>query len=577
MIQASQFMLDGALGKPLPRPDRIFTSGTFAPDMPSPTVPIDYPRTGEVGGPDPRFFQYPVAWNLPTGPRVYEPISFDMLRSIAHDVDAVRSAIQLLKDEIVAVPFTIKVKDPDRARQMGHDWLRDERIQIANFFERPDPHQGLEIDDWLKLILEEVLTTDALSLYPLRTLAKDGATPPGGAIKTDLVALQIIDGATIKPLIDLRGGRPLPPYPAFQQYLYGVPRSEFTAHAAQGMLPTEYDPNANMDFTTEQIIYKPYTRRANSVYGFPPVEQVVFTAITYLRRETWWQSYFNESDLPAMFLVGGQDWSVDQLERWEQALHSLLAGDPSFRWRVKAIPYGSKVEQIKQPNFDVSFDEYLLKVIAMIFRLTTSELFGMSSKSGLGGRGFLEEQAQVQDRKAVWPYRRWLERLLTRVITLDFHQPDLCFEFDDKSLADASKQAQIDDLYIKNGTRAIREIRDDHGWGDLGLEQADEPYIETRTGIIPLHMLGQVEQALLEQAKTPGNDDDIGVASQAPKRPTSPAKMLLNDQMDELADFKKFLTKDIAKERPFVFRKVPADLGRSLNAAVRGWLQGPGE
>ena len=43
------------------------------------------------------------------------------------------------------------------------------------------------------------------------------------SVSGDLYGLQILDGSTIKPLIDDRGMRPMTPYPAYQQILYGFP------------------------------------------------------------------------------------------------------------------------------------------------------------------------------------------------------------------------------------------------------------------------------------------------------------------------------------------------------------------
>lgn len=541
MLNLQWQMASIASGNALPRPPSQFELGEMGPWTPQTPTPFDVnTQPGREGGPAPRIWQYPVGWNLPTGPRAYEPVSFDTLRLIARQVDVVRACIQLLKDEIIQVPWKIKVKDPNRARQQGADWLAAEKQQITNFFENPDPYRGSDFGEWVKLILEEMLVTDALSIYPRRTLAKGGATPRGGPIQTDLFALQVLDGSTIKPLIDLQGGRPLAPAPAYQQYLYGVPRSEFAAVPNPALLPSVFDASVPSDknMSTEQLIYKPYVQMANSMYGLPPVEQITITAVTYLRRELWWQSYFNDSDIPAMFLMGGDGWTPDQLERWETGLHSLMAGDPSFRWRMKTIPYGSKVEQMKQPNFDVMFDEFLLKVAAMVFRLTSSELFGMSSKSGLGGRGFLEEQAGVQDRKAVVPYRRWLESMFNRIIATEFHMPELCFEFEDKDLAEALRQAQIDDINLKNGSSFIEEVRERRGDSALEIPDAAEPYIETRAGLVPLRNLSEVSAALMAAGGgSTGIDPASGGAAQS-KAGSGQAGMPI--QKNSRADLEKF-------------------------------------
>jgi hypothetical protein len=60
------------------------------------------------------------------------------------------------------------------------------------------------------MLIEEMLVIDATTIYPRYT--------KGGG----LYSLDIIDGATIKPLIGEDGRAPEPPDPAYQQILKGV-------------------------------------------------------------------------------------------------------------------------------------------------------------------------------------------------------------------------------------------------------------------------------------------------------------------------------------------------------------------
>ena len=62
-----------------------------------------------------------------------------------------------------------------------------------------------------------MLVTDAATIYP--RYARGGA----------LYSLDIIDGATIKPLIGEDGRAPEAPDPAYQQILKGVPAADFSA------------------------------------------------------------------------------------------------------------------------------------------------------------------------------------------------------------------------------------------------------------------------------------------------------------------------------------------------------------
>lgn len=493
-----QYVAGRAGGKLLPRPEEAFTADAFGPFAPQPPSPLDQ-MLRRTDMPAPRLWQYPVGWNLPTPPRAYEPVPFETLRAVARVVDVVRVAIQILREEIASADFEITVADNALYKVKGKDYLKDERTKVRAWFEQPDRLRGLYFDEWVSLLMEEVLVTDALSIYPRRDL------------KGNLYALQILDGATIKPLLDVQGGRPAPPQPAYQQYLYGIPRSEFVAVVGD-------EPKAQ--FTAEELIYKPFVTRADSIYGLPPVEQVIVNAITYMRRALWWQSYFTEGDMPAMFVTGADGWTPDEIERYEAALHALLAGDPGWKWRIKVIPFGSKPEQVKQPTFSVDFDHWLIQVVAMTFRITAQELFGTITKSGLGGKGFSEEQEDVQERKGTRPYKGRIEKLLSSLITVYFGQPDLVFRFTSAEQEDEKNQAEVDKIYVSAGVRTINEIREERGWDAREEPAASELLVTTATGPVPLSTISVAPP----EASPPGPGGAPGIAGPpAGAPPPSPA------------------------------------------------------
>lgn len=573
----TRYTTNTVLGRALPRPDEFFQTGVFTPNTPSPSWPVDFQREGQVGGPDPRIWQYPVGWNLPTGPRTFEPVSFATLRMCAHQVEPVRAAINLIKNELFNADYTIQVNDPNLARQEGRDYKKDAKKKIMAFFRNPDFIRGQSFRAWGQLLMEEVLVTDALSIYPRYTL--------GG----DLAALQILDGSTIKPLVDLQGGRPLSPLPAYQQYLYGVPRSEFAAYGVKEMLPQNFDGTVPMErnLPATDLMYLPQVVNAGSVYGFPPTEQVLQTAVTYLRRMSFWQSYFVEGDIPGTFIMAGEGWTPEQIEKYEAALHSLMAGDPSFRHRLKVVPYGTDVKEMKKPNFDVMFDEFLLKLVAMDFGVTSSELFGLSSSSGLGGRGFLEEQTDVNERKGIRGYRRAFQDMADFIIAITFKEPELCLRFDERDMVDRLKQAQIDDVNLKNGSSFIEEVREARGVGALGMPEALVPHIETRAGLTALDKIDEFNEILLAQGSAGAGGVSTGTDQQnlSSGRQTNPASHpgpkegspgAAKAAQAELEAFAKFITsRGPDKRRQFNFSVLPKDLGETLEKIAYGIPVGP--
>ncbi|HXT06164.1 MAG TPA: hypothetical protein VN715_04415 [Roseiarcus sp.] len=93
----------------------------------------------------------------------------------------------------------------------------DRRAQLddpAAFLRRPrgplratlaTPDRRHDFSTWLRMLVEDMLVIDAVTIYP--RYARSGA----------VYSLDVIDGATIKPLIGDDGRAPAAPDPAYQQ------------------------------------------------------------------------------------------------------------------------------------------------------------------------------------------------------------------------------------------------------------------------------------------------------------------------------------------------------------------------
>src|SRR5450755_3263794 len=81
----------GGYGPFLPRPSSVFTDGAFGPMAPIQPSPVDEPPPGG-DFPDPRWWQPPQSWNLPTQPRTegLAMASFEQLRTIAEKYSVAR-------------------------------------------------------------------------------------------------------------------------------------------------------------------------------------------------------------------------------------------------------------------------------------------------------------------------------------------------------------------------------------------------------------------------------------------------------------------------------------------------------
>jgi hypothetical protein len=137
-----------------------------------------------------RLWDFPIGVNAIYTPRAYEPMSFDQLRGLAESHDITRLAIETRKDQLEKLDWTIK---PRLARHPGGD-APARGARLAEFWQLPDGERPFA--SWLRELLEDVLVLDAPAIELRRNR--------GG----DIIALDIVDGATIKLLFDdTAGGR----------------------------------------------------------------------------------------------------------------------------------------------------------------------------------------------------------------------------------------------------------------------------------------------------------------------------------------------------------------------------------
>lgn len=242
----------------LPRSIQDFLQGAFGPLEPIMPQPID--AAGDDGRPQPRRLQYPIAWNLPVGIPGSEGIKvapFQVMRNYAERYSVVRSCIRVRRDEVLGLDFDITpTSNAEKDMRFDTD-LRESfmkrRNQALEFWRKPDrAYTGFT--QWMAALLEEIFVTDSLTLH-LQPPRKDGK----GLFNSNVAALELIDGTTIRPLYDVTGGPPVPPNPAFQQYIWGVPRVDLM------QVLSEEDAEALsldvQEYSSSQILYLPYWKR----------------------------------------------------------------------------------------------------------------------------------------------------------------------------------------------------------------------------------------------------------------------------------------------------------------------------
>ena len=356
----------------------------FGPGMPIMPGAINPLRPD--GRPDPRRYEYQVAQNLNIGTE-QKLVQFKTLRGAAEQIDIVRRCVEVLKAKISGLDWDIVIAedasekiiaeiggDHTRAMSQARQKYSEDIYRVRTFWENPDKSNGLTFIDWMMMSLEEILVLDAWAIWPQKTV--------GG----DLYGFQILDGSTIKPMLDDRGMRPMPPQAAYQQILYGFPRTEFQANSD--------DPNADGEFTADDLSYFIRNRRANSVYGSSPVERCLPLADLYLRRQQWLRAEYTDGVTPEMMLTSDADFGNDPLvmKQYENIINDNLAGQTEQRKRALILPAGLKPEFYEGygEKFKSALDEYLITSITGHFGVLPTEI-GFSAKGGLGSSGHQSE------------------------------------------------------------------------------------------------------------------------------------------------------------------------------------------
>lgn len=375
----------------------------------------------------PRIFEYAPGINLQSIPRAgFGLMTFRQLRNLAIACKEVRLNIELIKREVRALQWEIGASREDDQTDYGAD------IEAAQaLLESPD---GLhDFDAWLSAALEEMLVTDALTIWPDATM--------GGQVN----ALELVDGATIHPLLDGRGRIPPPPAPAYIQVLHGSPRSFFAR---------------------DRLIYRPFNVSVASPYGTSPIEFITLAVNLALRRDVYHVGYFTEGNVPEALVGAPAEWTQQQVNTWQDYWDALVAGNVEAQRKMHWVPVSGTsgnipVYEFTKDNMDqVTVDEWLMRVACWAFGNSPAE-FGITAGQGLGGTGFVQGMENVQYRSILGPITQFIENLLTQIIQRRMGRPYLRFEFIGMDpQEDRLHQAQVDELYLRNGVYTVQYVQD---------------------------------------------------------------------------------------------------------------------
>lgn len=484
---------------------RYTLSGVTPSTWMSPQQPLP-PQTQDSAG---RQYDYPVAYNINYLPRADRKIKFPRLKELSTNCGVLRTVIERQKDLLESFDWNVKPRETQPGKRAA---ATDPDIQaIEAFLRYPDKiHDWAQ---WLRALLEQVFVLDALSIYRRRDR---GGRP---------FAFELIDGATIRMLIDGQGRRPMAPDAAYQQILKGVPA---------------------VDYSTDELLYWPKNVRADNPYGYPPVEQIIDYVETFIERAKSQKSYFTEGNIGDGLFSGPAEWKVDQIKAWQGYWDSIFSGNVQMRRKGWWVPNGTKFEQIKQPPLKDDFDEWLARIVCFAFSTSPQPFIKQVS------RGNQESQQEVAEEGGVATYMAFVKRVVDRLIAEDFQRPDLEFVWSEDREFDPLVSAQIEDMRLKNGSLVLDEVRDRNGEDPLPNGMGKMPLIYTATGATPLpDVLDPPEPpapVIMHPPGAPGAEPPApGAPKPDPKQPAPKAKA--KPDAEKLAKAAKLIEADRPKAR----------------------------
>lgn len=544
----------GQLATPLPRPPQ-WAADPFGPGFPLRPAPINRvnPKTGRAA---PRLFELPISTNLNIGTAPFVPWR---ILSDAADMPLFRKCIQRRKS-VCDLDFVVSVDPKAVAREAALSGQHEKDVEAAlrekytgdiarctDWLQEPDRKNGYDWSAWTGQLMENRLVYDATVVYPKFTY--------GG----DVFAFEVIDGSTIKPLLDEEGGRPLPPAPFAQQILYGFPRGEFVADTVdvggQTMVPG--------GMTTDQLLYERTVIRPKTPYGMSATEIALLDGMLWMRRMGWLMSEYTEGVTGALLETDNAiDWTVTEWEDHLLALNDRLGGDTAERLRWSLLPPGTKavlpaeVAERYKPEMDL----FLVKLIAGDFGLPASEV-GFTEAGALGA-SFHEGEEDILNRQTRRPDADWLGRIATRLMVRHNRMPSvltvqvLGLESEDEAAADA-----IADTRVRGGRMTLNQDNARRGEPPYDFEEADMPMLITGRGVVFLEGASKqgppgtlIGPAQAPPAGAPLEGEEDGSDDEGQGDDEQPAA----SKSAELAALRKWLGRHPKPARPFACKALTA-------------------
>lgn len=410
----------------------------------------------------PRQFQYPVAVNMAQLPRRDYPglTPFETLRYLAKKHPLAALCIRVRCEQIAMLPGAYVAKRPSEQASLQADC-----DALNLWMDQPDRHQNRVA--WLSQLIRDMLEIDAPTIY--RRPSRGGG----------LYGLDIVDGATIKPILDIQGRTV-----AYQQVIYGLALSQYLGRPAgpdEDQIIGEYAPG--------EIWYQPYNVQTVSPYGRAPMEDMLEQASIYLQKQGYDLGHFTEGNIPGAIAVldpaaGLGSLNVEQVSDFEDNFNAVLQGDVARGVKLKFVPFPMKVERLQELStggqYESDWEERMVKMTCAFYGVTPSEIGFTADVNKSTG----DSQENVTYRRAK-ALTQWLKLcLFDPVAHHDFNYPSVEWQWNYGESEDLASLASSQQADIAAGVITAQESRSMR-YPDLEGQAPGPPQPAGQPGLLP--------------------------------------------------------------------------------------------
>lgn len=507
LVQKIVALTPGATSTPIPqeiiaRTSRGLVSGThalisgvsagdwFGPGQPLPAV--------APAGTEPRALDYQFSINTQFQTRRTESgVSYAQLRALARGYDLLRLVIETRKDQVAAIPLTIRVRK-DENETHGEAKKRntaDPRVkELTDFFRNPD---GTGWQGWIRKALEDVFVVDALSILPRWTMA--------GKVGR----LEIIDGATIDKKIDTQGRTPEAPSVGYQQILKGLPAVNLMAplpFALRSIMGPQQDADGK---PLHELVYRPRNILADKIYGFSPVEQILTTVNIALRRQMSQLSYYTDGNINDALISVDESWGAAEIKRF-QDMYDGTAGDLSRKRMMRFLPAWKAITFPRAEVLKDEFDEWLARIVCYAFSVAPTWAVKQVNRATAG------QASETADEEGLKPILDWIAELVTFLIQTFWGYDDIEATFQDKVEPDPLKRAQVHQIYLDEEVLTINDVLE-----DLGRDPRPGGDVPKAAPATELPLAEKLLRTVLAKADTPPKPPAVSPDQNLPGRATA--------------------------------------------------------